>query len=114
MVSPLVEGPMIARTLSSSISCLAKEIAFSGLAAESLIMSSIVLPLIPPLALISSTTISRLRASGPPRKEAPPVTARIAPILIVSAKAGATERLTATTAKRSFDANFFIFSPVQL
>ncbi|MBA7566481.1 hypothetical protein ES708_08172 [subsurface metagenome] len=30
--SPLVEGPTIARTCSSSMSCLAKEIAFSALA----------------------------------------------------------------------------------
>ena len=40
IVSPLVEGPMMANTLSSSISCLAKEKAFSGLAPESLTISS--------------------------------------------------------------------------
>ncbi len=33
MVSPLVGGPMMAKTCSSSMSCFAKEIAFSGLAA---------------------------------------------------------------------------------
>ena len=34
-VSPLVDGPMIARTFSSSMSCLARETAFSGLLPES-------------------------------------------------------------------------------
>ena len=100
---------MIAKTFSSSMSCLVKEIAFSGLAAESLMISSILLPLIPPLLFTSSTSISRVRASGPPRKEAPPVTARTAPILMFSARAGTAQRLTAITAMRSLDANFFIF-----
>jgi len=38
--SPLVEGPMMAKTLSSSISFLASEMAFSGLPPESLTRSS--------------------------------------------------------------------------
>ena len=90
MDSPLVDGPMIAKTFSSSISCLAKETAFSGLAPESLMMSWILLPLMPPLALISSTSISSVLASGAPRNDAGPVTARMAPILMVpAASAGA-------------------------
>jgi len=39
MVSPLVEGPMIASTPSSSMSFFAREIAFSGLLPESCRMS---------------------------------------------------------------------------
>ncbi len=84
MVSPLVDGPMMAKTFSSSMSCLANEIAFSGLALESLMMSSTGLPLMPPFLLISCTSISRVRASGPPRLAAGPVTPRMAPSLIVS------------------------------
>ncbi len=92
MVSPLVEGPMMAKTFSSSMSCLAKEIAFSGLAPESLMISSIFLPPMPPLAFSSSVSISRVLASGAPRNDAGPVTARIAPTLTVSAaRAGATK-----------------------
>jgi hypothetical protein len=52
-VSPLVEGPMMAKTLSSSMSCLANEIAFSGLLPESLMISSMGLPASPPFLLAS-------------------------------------------------------------
>ena len=41
IVSPLVDGPMMASTFSSSISCLANETAFSGLPPLSLTISSI-------------------------------------------------------------------------
>src|SRR5512147_1442704 len=93
MVSPEVEGPMIAKTFSSSINCLAKETAVSGLAEESLITSSILVPFTPPLALMSETSISSVFASGAPRNDAGPVTDRIAPTLIVPAAiAGATDR----------------------
>src|SRR3990172_6911594 len=85
IVSPLVEGPMIAKTLSSSMSCLAKENAFSGEAPESLTISSIFLPSPPPFLFCSSTSISRVFASGAPRNDAGPVTDRIAPTLIGSA-----------------------------
>ena len=44
MLSPLVDGPMMARTSSSSMSCFAKETAFSALPWESLRMSSTCLP----------------------------------------------------------------------
>src|SRR3990170_866192 len=83
--SPLVEGPRIAKTLSSSISCLAKENAFSAEAPESLTISSIFLPRNPPFLFCSSTSISRVFASGAPRNDAGPVTDRIAPTLIGSA-----------------------------
>ena len=90
-LSPLVEGPMMANTRSSSMSCLAKEMAFSGLPAESLMISSMVWPLMPPAALISSASMRSEREAGPPRKAAGPVSARMAPILITSARAaGAT------------------------
>ncbi len=85
IVSPLVEGPMIANTLFSSISCLANENAFSGLAPESLMISSIFRPWMPPLLFASSTAISRVFASGAPRNDAGPVIDKIAPILIGSA-----------------------------
>ena len=85
MDSPEVDGPMIATTRSSSISCLAKDTAFSGLPAESLTISSTCSPLMPPSRLMRATAISALRASGPPRKEAGPVTAKIAPTLIAAA-----------------------------
>src|SRR5512143_82119 len=83
MVSPLVDGPRMANTFSSSISCLAKETAFSGLPPESFMINSILLPLTPPFALMSSTSISRVFASGAPKNEAGPDTARMAPTLIV-------------------------------
>ena len=81
IVSPLVEGPIIARTFSSSISCLAREIAFSGLPPESFMSSSILWPLTPPSLFIFSTSISAVFASGIPRFDAPPVIAKIAPTL---------------------------------
>ena len=62
MVSPEVDGPMIAKTFSSSISCLAKETAFSGLPPESLITSSIFLPMIAALGVdILNQHLERLR-----------------------------------------------------
>ena len=82
MVSPLVDGPMIASTLSSSINCLANETAFSGLPAVSLMTSSSFRPLTPPAALIFSTSIWAVFSSGAPRKDAGPVTEKRAPILI--------------------------------
>ena len=85
IVSPLVEGPMMANTLSSSINCLANEKAFSGLAPESLTINWTGLPRMPPFLFVSSTSISRVLASGPPRIDVGPVTDRIAPILIGSA-----------------------------
>src|SRR5512140_61964 len=85
IVSPLVEGPMMANTFSSSISCLANEKAFSGLAPESLMISWTCLPITPPFLFVSSTSISRVLASGAPRNDAGPVTAKIAPILSGSA-----------------------------
>ncbi len=84
MDSPEVDGPMIATTR-SSISCLAKDTAFSGLPAESLTISSTCSPLMPPSRLMRATAISALRASGPPRNEAGPVTAKIAPTLMAAA-----------------------------
>jgi hypothetical protein len=65
--SPEVVGPMMATTLSSSMSCLAKEIAFSELAPESLTMSWTCLPSMPPFLLMSSTTILAVFSSGAPR-----------------------------------------------
>jgi hypothetical protein len=60
-----------------------------------LIISSTFLPLIPPFEFTSSTNIFKVLASGAPRKEAGPVTASIAPILMVSAAiAGATSKQT--------------------
>jgi len=113
--SPEVEGPMIATTFSSSISCLAKETAFSELPAESLTISSTVSPLMPPALLIFSTTISALRASGPPRKEAGPVTAKIAPTLTVPAvaadSADANTRHPAAHPKAHRLIPLFIFPP---
>ncbi len=95
MVSPEVEGPMMAKTFSFSINCRAKSIAFSGAPPESLMSNSILMPPMPPLALMSSTSISSVFASGPPRNDAGPVMARIAPTLIVSAaSAGAADRAT--------------------
>ena len=85
--SPLVDGPMMAKTPCSSMSCLAKEMAFSGLPPVSLTRSSTLRPPTPPLALRASTSISRVRASGAPRKEAGPVTARRAPTRSGSASA---------------------------
>ncbi len=73
----------MAKTLSSSMSCLANEIAFSGLLPESLSTSSIWLPPIPPFLLASCTSISKVLASGPPRLAAGPVTLKMAPILMV-------------------------------
>ena len=92
MLSPLVVGPMMARTWLSSTSCFAKDTAFSAFPWESLMMSSIFLPRIPPDAFASSTSICRVRASGSPRVAAGPVTAKIAPILIGSAANAGTAR----------------------
>ena len=88
MVSPLVEGPMMARTLSSSINCLANDTAFSGLPAVSLITNSSFRPLMPPAALIFSTIICTVFSSGAPRKDAGPVTEKRAPILTGSEGGG--------------------------
>ncbi len=97
IVSPLVEGPMMANTFSSSINCLANENAFSGLAPESLMISWMGLPITPPFAFVSATSISRVLASGAPRNDAGPVTDKIAPILIGSAAwANAPDRTTAS------------------
>ena len=57
----------------------------SRLAPESLMISWSFLPPMPPLAFSSSVSISRVLASGAPRNDAGPVTARMAPTLIVSA-----------------------------
>src|SRR5512138_70788 len=81
MLSPLVAGPMMAKTPSSSTSCFANEIAFSGLPPVSFTTSWTRWPATPPFAFRSSTSISRVRASGAPRNDAGPVTARSAPIL---------------------------------
>ena len=54
----------------------------SGLPPESLTISSIFWPLIPPAWLICSTSISAVFSSGAPRNDAGPVTAKIAPTLI--------------------------------
>ncbi len=108
IVSPLVDGPMMAKTLSSSMSCLAKEIAFSGLPAESLTTSSRFLPLTPPFPLISSTIIWAVFASGDPRNEAGPVTAKIAPILMVSPLRFLHEKLKGSSARHiTMIQNFF-------
>src|SRR5512137_1758956 len=107
MVSPLVDGPMMARTFSSSMSCLAKETAFSALPPESLMIRTTFLPPMPPLAFMSATIISRVLASGEPRKEAGPVTARIAPTLIVSwASACGASRADASIASEAVIAFF--------
>ena len=82
-----VEGPMIARTSSSSTSCLAKERAFSALPCESFMTSSIFLPAIPPAAFASSASICRVLDSGRPRLAAGPVIANIAPILMAPVSA---------------------------
>ena len=82
MVSPLVDGPMMASTLSSSINCLANETAFSGLPPLSLMISSSFWPSTPPEALILSTSILAVLDSGAPRKDAGPVTEKMAPILM--------------------------------
>ena len=104
MLSPLVVGPMMARTWLSSTSCFAKETAFSAFPWESLMISSIFLPSMPPVALASSTSICRVRASGRPRVAAGPVTAKIAPIRTVSAANAGTTRMapSARTSVRKF------------
>src|SRR6266542_887324 len=96
IVSPLVAGPMIAKTCSSSMSCFAKEMAFSGLAPVSFTTSSTLRPARPPLRFSSSTSISSVRASGAPRKEAGPVTASRAPTLMGSC-GGAAARARASS-----------------
>ena len=78
---------MMASTFSSSMSCLAIEMALSGLLAESLTISSILRPFTPPPALSLSTNILAVLASGAPRLEAGPVTAKMAPTLIGGASA---------------------------
>src|SRR3989339_344591 len=88
IVSPLVEGPMIAKTFSSSISCLANEMAFSGSPFVSLITASSFAPFTPPAMLIWSTSICTVLASGAPRNEAGPVTENNAPILTTCWGAG--------------------------
>ena len=72
---------MMAKTFSSSMSCFAKETAFSGLPPVSFTTSWIWRPSTPPFAFRSSTSISSVRASGAPRNEAGPVTASSAPTL---------------------------------
>ncbi len=67
MLSPLVEGPMMASTFSSSTSCFANDTAFSALPCESLTISCTCRPRMPPALLTSATCISSVRASGPPR-----------------------------------------------
>src|SRR5512133_2526507 len=101
IVSPLVAGPMMAKTCSSSMSCFAKETAFSGLPPVSLRMSWIGWPSTPPLALRSSTSIWRVRASGAPRKAAGPVTARSAPTFSGSAAVAAEAAVRPRDAARS-------------
>src|SRR5208283_928181 len=94
MVSPLVDGPMMASTLSSSINCLANETAFSGLPPLSLMINSSFWPSTPPEALILSTSICTVFASGAPRKDAGPVTEKMAPILMGWVSSAAEERGT--------------------
>src|SRR5512133_941809 len=101
IVSPLVAGPMMAKTCSSSMSCFAKETAFSGLPPVSLTMSWIGWPSTPPLALRASTSIGRVRASGAPRKAAGPVTARSAPTFSGSAAVAAEAAVRPRDAARS-------------
>src|SRR5512143_289383 len=114
MVSPLVDGPIMAKTFSSSISCLAKETAFSGLPPESLTTSSTLLPMMPPLALMSSTSISRVRASGAPRLDAGPVTDRMAPTLSVSpANACVRVRIESKSDNTSNFMHFTMASPLR-
>src|SRR5512139_2877263 len=111
MVSPLVEGPMMAKTFFSSMSCLAKETAFSGRAPVSLMIRSTCLPWMPRLAFRFSTIMRRVLASGAPRNEAGPVSARSAPILMESsACAGATKSDTrAGTTVRVLRMRFRVF-----
>jgi hypothetical protein len=97
--SPEVDGPMMAKTFSSSMSCRAKETAFSGEAPVSLSTSWICRPPTPPFAFSSCTRISSVRASGAPRKDAGPVTARSAPTLMGSGAARAREGTTARSAR---------------
>ena len=111
MLSPLVDGPMMAKTCSSSISCFAKEMAFSALAPESLMINSILTPLTPPLELSSSASISRVLDSGAPRKDAGPVTASIAPTFTVSDSFAppAKDNETVTTQSNTRIRSFFNF-----
>src|ERR1700690_2372535 len=113
MVSPLVDGPMMASTLSSSINCLANETVFSGLPPLSLMINSSFRPSTPPEALILSTSIFAVLASGAPRKDAGPVTEKMAPILMgwVSAAAkprGAASRAASQQAPTTNGRIFFI------
>jgi len=78
------EGPMIARTLSSSMSCLAKETASRASAAILTIVRSSG-HLMPPAALSLLTNMVAVLASGAPKFAAPPVMAKIAPILMTPA-----------------------------
>jgi len=89
MVSPLVDGPMMASTFSSSINCLANDTAFSGLPPLSLSTNSTLRPWMPPAALSLSTNNRTVFSSGAPRKEAGPVTEKMAPILMESPPAAA-------------------------
>ena len=109
-VSPEVAGPMMAKTCSSSMSCLAKEMAFSGLPAVSLTMSFTGRPPTPPRALRLAASISRVRASGAPRKAAGPVTESSAPTLMGSAAAAGTAASAAASAAARAGVGVFLIS----
>ena len=83
--SPEVEEPMIATTLSFSISFFVARTAWLGSLLESSMMICTGTPLIPPSLLIHSWTMRAVSFSGCPRNDAPPVMEATKPILIGSA-----------------------------
>src|SRR6266702_1370533 len=111
IVSPLVLGPMMAKTFCSSMSCFANETAFSGLAPVSFSTSCSLRPPTPPRAFRSSTSICSVRASGVPRNAAGPDTASKAPILRgSSARAPAGGAARATSESRTSLRAFIVIS----
>ena len=92
IVWPVPVAPMMATTLSWSMSLVAAATALASSVASSSMMTSICLPLMPPASLMRLTSISSVFFSGAPSPAYVPVRETTAPILMVSAAATTSPR----------------------